>query len=119
MNPDTDDSEQDDNDETEAPLDRDEQLALQVDASWPHLTAGDLCSGPTSGYCDVFGRQEEDGSYSLRFFGEGLEASDEPIELDPEGYATAEETVAALTARGFRIEIDDLPRRKGKRARGT
>ena len=119
MNPDTDDSEQDDNDETEAPLDRNEQLALQVDASWSHLTAGDLCSGPTSGYCDVFARQEKDGSYSLRFFGEGLEASDEPMELDSEGYATAAETVAALTDRGFRIEIDDLPRRKRKHGRGT
>lgn len=113
MNPSDEEPDDETEDEVEE-VDRDEWLAQEVDASWTHLTTGDLSSGPTAGLCDVFVRREDDGSYSLRFFGEGLEPSDPPMELDPEGYATAEETVAALAERGFEIEVDDLPEGDGE-----
>jgi hypothetical protein len=95
--------------EPEEGVDRNEWLAQEVDASWAHLTSGDLCCGPTASWCDVYVRKEDDGSYSLRFFGEGLEPSDPPEELDSENYASAQETVAALASHGFVIDPDDLP----------
>lgn len=106
MNP---NDEEPEDEEVEESVDRDEWLAQEVDSTWTHVAAGDVCSGPTSGWCDVYARREEDGSYSLRFFGEGLEPSDPPLELEDENYATPQETVAALADRGFVIEIDDLP----------
>ena len=90
-------------------VDRDEWLAQEVDDSWTHVASGDLCSGPTAGWCDIFARREDDGSYSLRFFGEGLEPSDPPLELDLENYAGAEQAAAALSERGFEVEPRDLP----------
>jgi hypothetical protein len=90
-------------------VDRDEWLAQEVEDSWTHVASGDLCSGPTAGWCDIFARREDDGSYSLRFFGEGLEPSDPPLELDLENYPDIEEAAAALSERGFEVEARDLP----------
>lgn len=106
MNQDPADEPEEDEEET---VDRDEWLAQEVDASWTHLGAGDLCAGPTASWCDVYARREEDGSYSLRFFGEGLEPSDPPEELEPESCATAAEAVALLSDRGLEVAEEDLP----------
>jgi hypothetical protein len=90
-------------------VDREEWLAQEVDASWTHLGGGDLCAGPTASWCDVYVRREEDGSYTLRFFGEGLEPSDPPEELEAESCATAAEAVALLAERGLEVVEEDLP----------
>jgi hypothetical protein len=90
-------------------VDRDEWLAQEVDASWTHLGGGDLCAGPTASWCDVYARREEDGSFTLRFFGEGLEPSDPPEELEAESCATADEAVALLAERGLEVDAEDLP----------
>jgi hypothetical protein len=85
-----------------------------VDASWTHLGGSDRCAGPTASWCDVYARQEEDGSYTLRFFGEGLEPSDPPEELEPESCATAAEAVALLADRGLEVSVEDLPGAAGQ-----
>ena len=90
-------------------VDRDEWLAQEVDASWAHLGGADLCAGPTACWCDVYARREEDGSYKLRFFGEGLEPSDPPEELEPETCATAADAVTLLAERGLEVTEEDLP----------
>lgn len=91
------------------PVDRDEWLAQEVDASWTHLGGADLCAGPTSCWCDVYARREDDGSFTLRFFGEGLEPCDPPEELEPETCATAAEALTLLAERGLEVAEEDLP----------
>lgn len=98
----------DSDDSAEGPVDRDEWLAAELDSSWKHLAGGDFACGPTSSWVDVFFRVETDLSYSLRLFGEGLEADDPPIELESESYTTVQELCSALTERGIEVCPDDL-----------
>ena len=98
----------DPDDSADEPVDRDEWLAAELDSSWKHLAGGDFACGPTSSLVDIFVRVEEDLSYSLRFFGEGLEADDPPLELESESYQTAQEVCSALAERGITVSPDDL-----------
>jgi hypothetical protein len=89
-------------------IDRDEWFKSNLDSSWIHLTCGDSTSGPTSSFVDIFFRREDDGSCTLRFFGEPLESDEPPLELESESYDDLSDLSASLNERGFAFDEDDL-----------
>jgi hypothetical protein len=89
-------------------IDRDEWFKFNLDTSWIHLTCGDLASGPTSSFINIFFRREDDESYTLRFFGEPLESDEPPLELESESYDDVSDLSASLNERGFNFDEDYL-----------
>ena len=89
-------------------IDRDECFKSNLDSSWIHLTCGDLTSGPTSSFVDIFFRREQDGSFTLRFFGEALESGEPPLELESKSYDDLSVLSNSLDERGVSFDEDDL-----------
>lgn len=98
-------------DVSDEPKNPDENNDNQEDLEepWKYLGAGETTTGPVSWEVRIWARAESDGSYTVRLFGEALEAGDPPNEMEPLCCPDASSTIEAIKEWGLRLEPEELP----------
>ena len=80
-----------------------------LEEPWKYLGTGETTTGPVSWDVKFWARAESDGSYTVRLFGEVLEAGDPPNEMESLFCPDASSTIDAIKEWGLRLEPEDLP----------